>query len=292
MLLKERILFIVNPISGGQLKTFVPSLVDQFLDHQKFDADIIFTERIGHATELAKQAVTDGFDIVASVGGDGTINEIASVLVSTNKKMAIIPSGSGNGLARTLNIPIDKSKAIANLNHLRSIKIDSGTFNERQFFNVAGMGFDAHISALFANHATRGFQGYIKTTLKEIRNYKPQCYKIEIDGVVYNKEAFMVSIANSSQFGNNAYISPLALLDDGLLDICIIKPFPMYKFPLLGYKLFTKTANFSKYIEILRGKNIKVTREGEGPVHIDGEPLNFPKEIEINVKHLSLSLIV
>lgn len=290
--MRERILFIVNPISGGQLKTFVPSLVDQFLDHQKFDAGIIFTEGIGHATVLAKQAITDGFDIIASVGGDGTINEIASVIESTNKKMAIIPSGSGNGLARTLNIPLNKSKAIANLNYLRNIQIDSGTFNERKFFNVAGIGFDAHISALFANHATRGFQGYIKTTLEEIRNYKAQSYKIEIDGIVYNREAFMVSIANSSQFGNNAHISPLALLDDGLLDICIIKPFPLYKFPLLGYKLFTKTAYSSNYIEILRGKSIKVTRDEDGPVHIDGEPLNFPKEINIDVKHLSLSLIV
>lgn len=290
--MRERILFIVNPISGGQLKTFVPSLVDQFLDHQKFDAEIVFTERIGHATTLAKQAIDDGFDIIASVGGDGTINEIASVIESTNLKLAIIPSGSGNGLARTLNIPIHKSHAIKNINRLKTIKIDSGTFNERKFFNVAGMGFDAHISALFANHATRGFRGYIKTTLEEIKNYKPQFYKIEIDGVTYNREAFMISIANSSQFGNNAHISPFALLDDGLLDVCIIKPFPIYKFPFLGYKLFTKTAHSSDYIEIIRGKNIKVTREEEGPVHIDGEPLSFPKEINIAVKHLSLSLIV
>ncbi len=290
--MRERILFIVNPISGGQLKTFVPSLVDQFLDHQKFEADIVFTEHIGHATVLAEQAIAEGFDIIASVGGDGTINEIASVVESTPVKMAIIPSGSGNGLARTLQIPINKSKAIANLNNLKSIKIDSATFNQKKFFNVAGMGFDAHISALFAKHATRGFQGYITTTLEEIRNYKPQTYAIEIDGVEYVRDAFMVSIANSSQFGNNAHISPLALLDDGLLDICIIKPFPLYKFPILGYKLFSKTAHSSNYIEILRGKKIKITRAVEGPVHVDGEPLNFPQEIHIAVKHLSLSLII
>lgn len=290
--MRERILFIVNPISGGQEKTFIPSLVDEFLDHTIFDAEIIFTERVGHATELAKQAIFEGFDIVASVGGDGTINEIASVLESTEKRMAIIPSGSGNGLARTLNIPIDKGQAIKNLNSLRTIKIDSGTFNERKFFNVAGIGFDAHISTLFANHATRGFSGYIKTTLDEIKNYQPQKYTIIVDGVTYEREAFMLSIANSSQYGNNAHISPLASVNDGLLDVCIIKPFPLFKFPFLGFKLFTRTAHHSNYIEILKGKNICIIREEEGPIHIDGEPLNFPKEINITVKHLSLSLLV
>lgn len=290
--MRERILFIVNPISGGQEKTFLPSLVDQFLDHRVFDAEIVFTEGIGHATDLAQQAIHDGFNIIASVGGDGTINEIASVLESTDIRMAIIPSGSGNGLARTLNIPINKAKAIENLNYLRTKKIDSGTFNEKKFFNVAGIGFDAHISALFANHATRGFSGYIKTTLEEIRNYKAERYSLEIDGISYKREAFMISIANSTQYGNNAHISPLALLDDGLLDVCIIKPFPMYKFPLLGYKLFTKQAHQSSYIEILRGRNIKIKREEAGPIHIDGEPLIFPKEIDIAVRHLSLSLIV
>lgn len=290
--MRERILFIVNPISGGQEKTFIPSLVDEFLDHAIFDAEIIFTERVGHATELAKQAILDGFDIIASVGGDGTINEIASVLESTDKKMAIIPSGSGNGLARTLNIPIDKKKAISNLNLLRTIRIDSGTFNERKFFNVAGIGFDAHISALFANHKTRGFSGYIRTTLDEIKNYKPQNYTIIVDGVTYERVAFMLSIANSSQYGNNAHISPLASVNDGLLDVCIIKPFPLFKFPLLGFKLFSKTVHNSVYIEILKGKNISIIRAEEGPIHIDGEPLNFPKEIDITVKHLSLSLLV
>lgn len=290
--MRERILFIVNPISGGQEKTFIPSLVDEFLDHSIFDAEIIFTERIGHATELAKQAIDDGFNIIASVGGDGTINEIASVVESTDAKMAIIPSGSGNGLARSLNIPMSKNQAIKNLNRLRTVKIDSGTFNDRKFFNVAGLGFDAHISSLFANHSTRGFSGYIKTTLKEIKNYKPQEYVICIDGITYTREAFMISIANSSQYGNNAHISPQASLKDGLLDVCIITPFSIYEFPLLGLRMFTKTTHLSKNIEILKGKNITITRKESGPIHIDGEPLNFPKEINIKVKHLSLSLLV
>lgn len=283
---------MVNPISGGQVKTFIPSLVDQFLDHQMFDAEIVFTEGIGHATTLAKEAIEKDFDIIASVGGDGTINEIASVVESSGKTMAIIPCGSGNGLARTLKIPLNNIQAIKNLNLLRSIKIDSGIFNERKFFNMAGIGFDAHISALFAQDKNRGFKGYINSILKEINNYKFQQYEIEIDGVNYLREAFMLSIANSSQYGNNAHISPLALLDDGLLDVCIIKPFPIFKFPFLGYRMFSKTAHHSAYVEILRGENIKIIRSEEGPVHLDGEPLILPSKISVSVKHLSLELLI
>jgi YegS/Rv2252/BmrU family lipid kinase len=290
--LKSRILFIVNPISGGQVKTFIPSLIDQYLDDSLYDAEIIFTAYAGHATKIAEEAVAANIDIVASVGGDGTINEVASALESSGTTMAIIPCGSGNGLARTLQIPLDTRKAIQKLNTARKVKIDSGTFNERKFFNMAGIGFDAHISALFAEDKKRGFKGYIQSTFKEIAQYQAQEYEINVDGSIYREKAFMISIANSSQYGNNAHISPFASLNDGLLDVCIIKPFPVYKFPLLAYRMFAKLAHQSNYVDIYRGRDIKITRATAGPIHIDGEPLFFPKEITIGVKPLSLTLLV
>ncbi|KHJ37117.1 diacylglycerol kinase [Pedobacter glucosidilyticus] len=290
--MRSRILFIVNPISGGQVKTFIPSLIDQYLDDSLYDAEIIFTEYAGHATKIAEEAVAANIDIVACVGGDGTINEVASALESSGKTMAIIPCGSGNGLARTLQIPLDNRKAIERLNTAKTFKIDSGTFNERKFFNMAGIGFDAHISALFAEDKNRGFKGYIQSTFKEIAQYQAQEYEINVDGKIYTEKAFMISIANSSQYGNNAHISPFASLNDGLLDVCIIKPFPVYKFPLLAYRMFAKLAHQSNYVDIYRGRDIKITRVTEGPVHIDGEPLFFPKEITIGVKPLSLTLLV
>ena len=290
--MKSRILFIVNPISGGQVKTFIPSLIDQYLDDSLYDAEIIFTAYAGHATKIAEEAVAANIDIVASVGGDGTINEVASALESSGTTMAIIPCGSGNGLARTLQIPLDTRKAIQKLNTARKVKIDSGTFNERKFFNMAGIGFDAHISALFAEDKKRGFKGYIQSTFKEIAQYQAQEYEINVDGSIYREKAFMISIANSSQYGNNAHISPFASLNDGLLDVCIIKPFPVYKFPLLAYRMFAKLAHQSNYVDIYRGRDIKITRATAGPIHIDGEPLFFPKEITIGVKPLSLTLLV
>lgn len=291
--MKKKILFIVNPISGGFNKTFIPSLIDQNLNHQIFDAQIVFSEYIGHAKKLAKNAVSSEYEIIVAVGGDGTINEVASEIESSGKIMGIIPCGSGNGLARTLKIPLSNSKAITNLNHLKTIKIDVGVFNNKKsFFNMAGMGFDAHISALFASEKKRGFAGYIKSTFKEISRYKPEEYTIIIDDVVYHKKAFMLSIANSSQYGNNAHISPSASVSDGLLDICIVKSFPLIGFPKLVYHMFSKTADTSKYVEIIRGKSIKVERIKDGPIHLDGEPFIMGQQIGIEIKHLALELVI
>ena len=290
--LKIKILFIVNPISGGLNKTQIPSLIDQYLDHQKFDADIIYSEYHGHAAEIANKAIISGADIIAAVGGDGTINEIAAEVSSFGKMMAIIPCGSGNGLARTLKIPLSHSKAIARINALNTIKIDVGIFNNRKFFNMAGMGFDAHISFLFAKSVGRGLMGYAKSILKEITTYQPNHYTIELDGLKIERTAFMLSIANSSQYGNNAHISPGASLKDGLLDVCVIKPFPLWQFPALGFRMFTKSVQYSKYVEIFRAKHIIIHREKEAPIHLDGEPFLMGEKLTIEINHLGLELIV
>ena len=290
--MKQKILFIVNPISGGLNKAFFPNLIDKYLDHKIFEAEIIYSEYIGHARKLAENSLKNQFDIVVAVGGDGTINEVASVMESSGKLMGIIPCGSGNGLARTLKIPLKNSDAIERLNGLKIIQIDTGILNGKKFFNMAGLGFDAHISSLFAKDKKRGFSGYIKTTLNEISKYKPDNYQIEVDGQLLKQECFMLSIANSSQYGNNAHVSPTASVQDGLLDVCLIKPFPMYIFPSLGYRMFSKSADGSKFVRIVKGKEILIKRSKAGPVHLDGEPQQMGEEISIGVKHLSLNLIV
>ncbi|MDB5013512.1 MAG: diacylglycerol kinase family lipid kinase [Daejeonella sp.] len=290
-LLKNRIQFIINPISGGKSKINFPVLADKYLDTNKFHSTYVFTERIGHASELAITAVNNGIEIIVAVGGDGTINEVASSLVGTNSIMGIIPCGSGNGLARSLGIPLNEKKALVKLNNLNTEQIDSGSVNGKKFFNIAGVGFDAHISAMFAQSITRGLRGYVKTTFQELSNYQSQHYRVYIDGILYEREAFMISIANSSQFGNNAHISPFASLKDGLLDVCIIKPFPMYSFPLMGIQMFNKTAHKSKFVEIIKGKEIKIIRESAAPVHLDGEPENMASELHVTIKPLSLTVL-
>jgi YegS/Rv2252/BmrU family lipid kinase len=288
--LKRKALFIINPVSGGKSKDQVPALIQKNLDTSLFEPTIVFTTGSMHASELALEAV-GVYDYVIAVGGDGTVNEIASSIVGTDTALGIIPFGSGNGLARFLGIPMDTGKAIKTLNKEKVELIDSGKLNGQYFFNMAGMGFDAHISEVFSHDKTRGFGAYIRSAFHEIANYKSEVYQLEIDGVAYEREAFMLSFANSSQYGNNAHVSPNASVCDGLLDVCIIKPFPLYRFPEMGLRMFTKTAPGSKYVEIIRAKHIMVRRSKSGPIHLDGEPQMMGADAEINVVPGSLKII-
>lgn len=288
--MKRKALFIINPVSGGKKKDDVPDLIQKNLDTNLFDPAIVFTDSAMHGSQLAADAV-DQYEYIIAVGGDGTVNEIASSIAGTNTILGIIPFGSGNGLARFLSIPMNTKKAIRTLNDQHVEAIDSAKMNGQWFFNMAGMGFDAHISEVFSHDKTRGFGAYVRSAFREITNYKPENYHIEIDGVVYDREAFMLSFANSSQYGNNAHVSPDASVQDGLIDVCIIKPFPLYRFPEMGIRMFTKTSTGSKYVEIIRGKNILIRRTKDGPVHLDGEPQMLGIEAEIKVVPGSLRIV-
>ncbi|PWS32890.1 diacylglycerol kinase [Pedobacter paludis] len=289
---KTNILFIINPISGGKGKLRIPDFIDKYLDKEKFSPNFIFTEYVGHAGELADEASIKNFDIIVAAGGDGTINEVATKVLQHNKILGVLPLGSGNGLARFLNIPKNLRQAILLINNLKIDKIDSATFNNKSFFNLAGMGFDAHLSAVFSGDKKRGLSGYVKLGFQEVFSYKPQLYVINIDGTEYRRKAFAVTIANSSQYGNDVFIAPSASVKDGLLDVCIIKPFSLLKLPMLSYIMLRGTAETSDMIEIIKGKNIKIIRQKEGAVHVDGEPLQMGAEIEAIVNPLSLQVIV
>ncbi|MFC1222405.1 diacylglycerol/lipid kinase family protein [Pedobacter sp. BG31] len=289
---KINILFIINPISGGRGKRRIPDFIDKYLNKEKFSPNFVFSEYVGHASELADEAATKNFDVIVAAGGDGTINEVATKVLKHQKILGILPLGSGNGLARFLNISKNLRYALSIINDFKIDKIDTAEFNKKCFFNLAGMGFDAHLSAVFSKDKKRGLSGYVKLGFKEVFNYKPQLYQLDIDGKTHSRKAFAISIANSSQYGNDVYIAPNASVKDGLLDVCIIKPFPIIKLPLLGYVMLNGKAETSDMIEIIKGKNIKIIREMAGAVHVDGEPLQMGAEIEAMVNPLSLKVIV
>jgi len=287
---KHKILFIINPISGGRSKLNFQKSLDDNLDYNKIDAELVISKYSGHAYQLALDGIDKGYQFVVAVGGDGTVNEVAKAAIEHNITLGIIPFGSGNGLARHLNIPMNIGAAIRLLNDYTIKKIDSASLNDKKFFNMSGVGFDAHISLQFASLKGRGFQGYVSTTLKELNNFKPSFYTITIDGKKIDREAFLISIANSTQWGNNAHIAPTAEIQDGLLDVCIVKPFKWYNFPELAFRLFSKTAHNSSLVEILKGKNIKITRKQEGAVHLDGEPSQMGNTLEYKINPMSLSV--
>jgi YegS/Rv2252/BmrU family lipid kinase len=288
--LKRKALFIINPVSGGKKKDNVPGLIEKNLDESIFDYKVVFSDSAGHAHIIAREAVGK-FDLIVAVGGDGTMNEIASAIAGSDTVIGILPYGSGNGLARFLNIPMDVEKAIQSLNAWHVEAIDAMKANDEWFFNMAGLGFDAHIAEVFSHDKTRGFITYIRSAFREISNYKPATYNINIDGREYRREAFMLSFANSSQYGNNAHVSPGASVQDGLVDVCVIKAFPVWRLVEMGIRMLTKTAERSKYVEIIRGKRVIVNREMTGPLHLDGEPLIAGNTVEINVIPASLKIL-
>ena len=289
--MKRKALFIINPISGGKKKDGVPELIEKHLDTEVFESVIVFSDGVSHARQIAKEAVNK-FDLIVAVGGDGTVNEVASAIVGTATPLGIIPFGSGNGLSRFLQIPMDTEKAIKNLSTGHVEVIDSAKLNGKPFFNMAGMGFDAHISEVFSHGKKRGFFTYLKSSIQEVFKYQPQVYHLEVDGVVYDRDAFMLSFANSSQYGNNVHIAPHASVQDGLLDICVIKKMPVWKFVVLGISTLRKTSDKTNYVEIIRGKHINIKRSGPGPVHLDGEPQIADADVSIEVIPGSLKVIV
>ena len=289
---RKRILAIINPVSGTSNKDKIPRLIDTVVDHDQNDVSIIATEYAGHAREIATDAVKDGFDVVVAIGGDGTVNEVGSSLCGTSTALAIVPCGSGNGLARHLRISMNASRALQVLNNGVVGEFDFCTVNDKPFFCTCGMGFDAKVSDKFANEGTRGFITYIKTTLAEFIKYKPQRYIIDIDGERLEEKAFVIACCNAAQYGNNAYIAPRASLQDGLIDVTVMHPFNIVQSPLIGARLFLRQLGHDHHVSIYRGKHVVIERDHDDVMHIDGDPMMMPARLVIKNRQRGIRILV
>ena len=283
---RRHILAIINPVSGTGNKDKIPRLIDNVVDHDLNDVSIVASEYPGHASEIAAQAVKDGIDVVVAIGGDGTVNEVGSALCGTDTALAIVPVGSGNGLARHLRIPMNSSRALQMLNNGVVVPFDYCTVNGKPFFCTCGMGFDATVSYKFSNEGTRGFITYVKTALTEYIKYKPQQYLIDIDGKKMQEKAFVIACCNAAQYGNNAYIAPRATMQDGLIDVTIMHPFNVVQTPLIGARLFLRQLGHDHHVSIYRGKRVVIERRRDDIMHIDGDPVMMPQRIVVeNISH-------
>ncbi len=288
----KKITFILNPISGTISKAGVPELIDNTIDKDIYDYQLVFTERAGHATEIAAAEVAKGTDIVVAVGGDGTVNEVGRALVHTNTALAILPCGSGNGLARHLMLPMNLKKSIETINKGVIHDLDYGVINDIPFFCTCGIGFDAFVSMKFAEAGKRGPITYVENVLREGLRYKPETYTITDESGTKMRKAFLISCANASQYGNNAYIAPHASMADGILDIIIMEPFDMFDAPQISMDLFSKTIENNSKIKMLKSSRILVKRQKEGYIHYDGDPVMAGTEIEIHVEHRGIKMVV
>lgn len=292
--IKKRVLFIVNPVSGvnQSRKTILADVVSAQLNSNDFDCEIKLSESTGHVRELSRAAADDGVDIIVAVGGDGTVNQVAKGLIGSKSILALVPAGSGNGLARHLGIPLDIEKSIQLIGQAKTQLIDTVNMNDDLFVSIAGVGFDALVAKRFSKGTRRGFFSYLRIITKEYTWYRPRKYKLEIDGIEYVRQALFVSFANTNQFGYNTIISPDALIDDGLVDVCIVKKVPMLYAPKVVGLLLARRISKSGFVEIIRAKSVKLSRNKNRVVNIDGEPVKLAKDLHIEVNPLSLRVIV
>ena len=288
---KRTITFIINPISGTHSKDAMPELIQQTIDPEKFDVDVRLTEYAGHASEIARQCVAQGTDVVAAVGGDGTINEVARSLTHTQTALAIVPCGSGNGLARHLCLPMDTRKSIEIINQCNIEAFDYGIINEQPFFCTCGMGFDAFISLKFAEAGKRGPITYVENVLKEGLKYKPETYEIVDDSGTARYKAFLIACANASQYGNNAYIAPGATMKDGQMDVIVMEPFNALDAPQIAADLFMKTLGNNSKIKTFRTKHLHIRRQEPGAIHYDGDPIMTGTDIDVRIEHQGIRIL-
>ncbi|HTL81767.1 MAG TPA: diacylglycerol kinase family protein [Bacteroidia bacterium] len=288
---KRRIVFVINPKSGSDQKTDRVKLISTLIS-PSYESEILLWKNIGDKESLFARATSGDFDIAVAVGGDGTVSQLAEALCGTDTALGIIPFGSGNGLARHLGIPLKSADAMKLLETGVIKKIDRGKFNNRHFFCTAGVGFDARIGKLFAESKTRGFWTYAKMTLGELRNYREEKYSIDIDGTKMEREAFLVAIGNAGQYGNNAWIAPTAKINDGILQLTILKPFRWWNAIGIARKLFAKKFNTNRFVESYSGKQITITRNEEGAAHYDGEPDQMGTELRATIEPGILNVLV
>ena len=288
----EKTVFIINPIAGNRTKRNLKEEILK-LTGNTFSGTCFFeTGKQGEATIIVKEKVKEGIKRFVAVGGDGTVNEVAQGLVNTEAAVGIIPTGSGNGLARHLGIPLNLPGAIDLLRNARPVAVDYGILNGTPFFCTAGIGFDAKIGHEFSLLGKRGFLSYLRLSLTCFISYTPQKYIIRINGSEITKVLFLVTFANSSQYGNKASIAPQASVSDGLMDVSMLSPFPFYRALGIGIRLLTKTIDSSKYVEIVKCKEVSVERESPGHVHFDGEPIIMGSHIDVKIIPGGLNVLV
>ena len=288
------ILFITNPISGTSKKSKIISDISDIVNAGGLSSEVRLTEYKGHAKEIAQKAISEGIKKIVAVGGDGTVNEVASALVGTDVALGIIPCGSGNGLARHLKIPMNHKKAMKVIIDGIVDRIDVCTIGDRYFFCTFGLGFDAEVAKHFAERGKRGILNYIKSAVFVNRHYVPQRYEISSPDFKLNEVYQVIAVGNASQYGNNAFIAPFASLRDGKIDVVLIKPSPLLSRFEMASRMFLKRLKPGKRISMFKTDSVTL-HPVNGEIfnaHADGEALSLSGTIDINCRPLSLTVLL
>ena len=279
-------LFIVNRRSGVRRRRDVTKLIRESCP---WDYGIAESERKEDLDWIIRDA---NADVVFAVGGDGTVHEVARRLIGKRAALGVLPTGSGNGFARHVGLPMNPRLSLQACAQMRIEEIDTATVNGTPFIGTMGIGFDAWVAEQFASSKVRGLQTYAAIALRGFLRYRATEYDIAIDGLHHHRSALIVAIANASQYGNNARIAPLASLQDGLLDLVIVDRLSPLAIPAAGARLFRGTLDRAQGVSMTRGRIIEIGRPEAGAAHLDGEPVTLPATLRIEIVPRSLRVLV
>jgi YegS/Rv2252/BmrU family lipid kinase len=282
-------LFVVNRRSGRRRKRDIAAVIRASC---LWEYGITESDRTEDLDAIIDGAQQTNVDVVYAVGGDGTVHEVAKRLIGKPLALGVLPTGSGNGFARHLGLPMDAHRSLQSCSQQRVIEIDTATVNGMPFIGTMGVGFDAWIAEQFATSESRGFRSYIAITLRGLLGYQAIDFDVTIDGEHTNRSALIVAIGNASQYGNNARIAPLASLQDGLLDVVLIDRLSPFAVPAAAARLFAGSLDRARGVTMLRGKRIEIVRPHGGSAHVDGEPVSMPERLTIEVVPRSLRVLV
>jgi len=285
-------LFIINKFSGGGYRPEVEGRIIEKCKESGIECRIEFTQKRGHATELSQWAVDQKMDMVFAVGGDGTVNETAQGLIGSNLAMGIFPKGSGNGLARHLRVPMGFKEYLQLISSHQVELIDTMYINGNVSVNVSGIGFDGHVAGMFANKKKRGLFGYAKLVINEFRKFKSFEAAVEMNGNKFQAKSFIIAIANSSQFGNNAKVAPQASVLDQLMDVSFIRKIPLSEIIGFAGKMFSGNLDKSSFVDMHKSKRISIQLTEPMAFHIDGEAFSPIREFEAVINPASLRVLV
>lgn len=288
----KSVLFIINPHSGVDRVKALQTAIDTQLDGGRFTYEIAHTKHAKHGIELAQKGAKKGFDLIVAVGGDGSINDVLHGIYGSKSALGIIPKGSGNGLARSLGIPLDVSKAIDLINHWNISTIDVGQADGHLFLSNAGVGFDTLVTEKFSHSEHRGITAYTSIVVKNFWSYTPKTWRVEIDGKPSEIEAFMLTAANAKQLGYGFQIAPKADLNDKLFDLVSVKKFPALMAGIISIRAFLGAITESPYVNIQKAKKITIAHPELKALQVDGETFNCSSKITIKMMPEQLKVLV
>ena len=295
----RKILYFINPVSGPKRKISPSLIITSATSERQIEFEILETNALGNYPELPQKIINENFTDVVIYGGDGSVSQLVSALLSVDVNIGIIPSGSGNGLALAANIPKDIHKALTLIFDGNSSYVDAFMVNDKFSCMLSGLGFDAQVAHDFAKDPNRGLTTYIKKTFANFIKAEPFPFGIHLDGKSFRTDAFFISIANGNQFGNNVRIAPKASLNDGLADLVIVTKtnklmllWSVAKHILVGKPGSTGGLYQNKKVIYYQFSELEIHNNNMAPLHIDGEPAKTSEYLKIKVIPRAFRLIM